>query len=56
MPNEKKKKIEAGIERVATQMQELQNDLPQTDEEQLRRAMAEFAEHPGASRIARKPG
>ena len=34
--------IEAGLERVATQMQELQNELPQTDEEQLRRAMAEL--------------
>ena len=34
--------IESAIERMATQMQELQNQLPQTDEEQIRRALADL--------------
>jgi hypothetical protein len=34
--------IESTMERMATQMRELENELPQTDEEQLRRALADI--------------
>jgi len=34
--------IEASMDRLATQMQELQDQLPQTDEEQLRRALSDL--------------
>ena len=34
--------IEASMDRMATQVRELQNRLPQTDEEQLRRALADL--------------
>ena len=34
--------IESSMERMSTQVRELQNQLPQTDEEQLRRAMADL--------------
>ena len=34
--------IETSMDRMATQMQELQEQLPQTDEEQLRRALADL--------------
>ena len=34
--------IEDSLDRMATQMQEIQNELPQTDEEQLRRALSDL--------------